>query len=113
MQKYINDDPYFKNYTIEKADQYLNRSYKLSFKNKDFETFDRIEFYKKYIQPLYEELGNGTEDLMILKEFSGWNVRNKNFFSSDFLDPYFYTLKSSEDNTELRNLGKSIFMIRI
>ena len=45
-----------------------------------------------------------------LKEFSGWNVKNKNFFSSDFLDPYFYTiLKGSEDNEALKNLGKEIF----
>jgi hypothetical protein len=54
---------------IDKSGSDFNRSYQLSFKNTDFETFDRIEFYKKYIQPLYEELGNGTEDLMILKNF--------------------------------------------
>lgn len=110
MQKYINDDPYFKNYNIERADQILTDGISYLSKNTDFENFDRIEFYKKYIQPLYEEFGRWDGRPDDLKEFSGWNVGNKNFFSSDFLDPYFYTLlKSSEDNPELRNLGKSIF----
>lgn len=110
MQKYINDDPYFKNYNIERADQILTDGISYLSKNTDFENFDRIEFYKKYVQPLYEELGKWDGRPDDLKEFSGWNVGNKNFFSSDFLDPYFYTLlKSSEDNPELRNLGKSIF----
>jgi cytochrome c peroxidase len=44
--------------TLTEAVSYLS-------KNKDFETFDRIEFYKKYIQPLYEELGRWDGDLMI------------------------------------------------
>lgn len=110
IKKYINDDTYFKNYNIWKADQLLTEGISYLAGHKDFETFDRIEFYKKYIQPLYEEFGkwDGRED--DLKEFSGWNVKSKNLFSSDFLDPYFYTLlKPSEDSQELRSLGKSIF----
>ncbi|ROI05185.1 cytochrome-c peroxidase [Chryseobacterium sp. G0240] len=110
IKKYINDDPYFKNYNTEKADRILNESIIYLSENRDFETFDRIEFYKKYIQPLYEELGRWDGRTDDLKEFSGWNVSNKNLFNSDFLDPYFYTLLNpSEDNSNLRNLGKSIF----
>ncbi|MDH5033657.1 cytochrome-c peroxidase [Chryseobacterium cucumeris] len=110
IQQYINDDPYFKNYNTQKANLILTEAIGYLSKNTDFETFDRIEFYKKYVQPLYEELGKWDGRPDDLKEFSGWNVGNKNFFSSDFLDPYFYTLvKSSEDSPELRNLGKSIF----
>jgi len=110
IKKYINDDAYFKNYNVQKANQVLTDGINYLSKNKDFETFDRIEFYKKYIQPLYEEFGKWDGSPDDLKEFSGWNVGNKNFFSSDFLDPYFYTLlKSSEDNPDLRSLGKSIF----
>ncbi|MBK1896343.1 cytochrome-c peroxidase [Chryseobacterium paridis] len=110
IKKYINDDPYFKNYNILKANTILSSANEYLSKHKDFETFDRIEFYKKYIQPLYEEFGNWDGRADDLKEFSGWNVSNKNFFSSDFLDPYFYTLlQSSEDNSELRKLGKEIF----
>ncbi|WP_449398275.1 hypothetical protein [Chryseobacterium wanjuense] len=96
MKKYINDDPYFKNYNIQKANVILTDGISYLSKNTNFETFDRIEFYKKYIQPLYEELGSWDGRSDDLKEFSGWNVNNKNFFSSDFLDPYFYTLLKKE-----------------
>jgi cytochrome c peroxidase len=110
MNKYINDDPYFKNYNVQKANTILTEGIDYLSKNTDFEAFDRIEFYKKYIQPLYEEFGNWDGRSDDLKEFSGWNVNNKNLFSSDFLDPYFYTLlKQNEDNAELRKLGKEIF----
>nr|WP_315087297.1 cytochrome c peroxidase [uncultured Chryseobacterium sp.] len=110
MQKYLHDDPYFKNYNIQKANEILTDGINYLTKNTDFETFDRIEFYKKYIQPLYEEFGSWDGRTDDLKEFSGWNVGNKNFFSSDFLDPYFYTLlKKEEDNGDLRKLGKEIF----
>jgi cytochrome c peroxidase len=110
MKKYINDDPYFKNYNIQKANSILTEGIEYLSKNTDFETFDRIEFYKKYIQPLYEEFGNWDGKSDDLKEFSGWNVSNKNLFSSDFLNPYFYTLlKQNEDNEELKKLGKEIF----
>ncbi|MCE3074294.1 cytochrome-c peroxidase [Chryseobacterium gwangjuense] len=110
MKRYINDDLYFKNYNVEKANAILTEGIEYLSRNTDFETFDRIEFYKKYIQPLYEELGKWDGRNDDLKEFSGWNINNKNLFSSDFLDPYFYTLlKQNEDNEELRKLGKEIF----
>ncbi|WP_185204423.1 cytochrome-c peroxidase [Chryseobacterium sp. C3] len=113
MQKYLHDDLYFKNYNIQKADAILTDGINYLTKNTDFETFDRIEFYKKYIQPLYEEFGSWDGRTDDLKEFSGWNVGNKNFFSSDFLNPYFYTLlKKDEDNGDLRKLGKEIFYDR-
>ncbi|KIC63086.1 cytochrome-c peroxidase [Chryseobacterium taiwanense] len=110
MKKYINDDPYFKNYTVQKANSILTEGIGYLSMNTDFETFDRIEFYKKYIQPLYEEFGKWDGRSDDLKEFSGWNVNNKNLFSSDFLNPYFYTLlKQNEDNEALKTLGKEIF----
>ncbi|MEC5174704.1 cytochrome-c peroxidase [Chryseobacterium nepalense] len=110
MKKYIQDDPYFKNYNTEKADQLFSAGITYLSENKEFETFDRIEFYKKYIQPLYRELGSWDGRKDDLKEFSGWNPGSKDFFSSDFLDPYFYTLlKKDEDNEALRKLGKQIF----
>ncbi|WP_426278104.1 cytochrome-c peroxidase [Chryseobacterium sp. S-02] len=110
IKNYINDDPYFKNYATQKANSILTEGIGYLSKNTDFETFDRIEFYKKYIQPLYEEFGKWDGRSDDLKEFSGWNVSNKNFFSSNFLDPYFYTLlKKEEDNADLRKLGKEIF----
>lgn len=110
MRKYIQNDSYFKNYNTENANKMFAEAIIYLSKNKDFENFDRIEFYKKHLQPIYEELGkwDGNED--DLKEFSGWNASNKNFFSSDFLNPYFFTLlKGSEDNDDLKSLGKKIF----
>ncbi|WP_228453673.1 cytochrome-c peroxidase [Chryseobacterium aquaeductus] len=110
MKNYINDDLYFKNYNTQKANNIIDESISYLSKNNDFETLDRIVFYKKYIQPLYKELGYWDGNTDDLKEFSGWNVANKNFFDSDFLDPYFYTiLKESEDNDDLKALGKQIF----
>lgn len=113
MKKYLNDEPYFRNYDTRRAGTILTKAIGYLSKNTDFETFDRIEFYKNYIQPLYEELGRWDGRSDDLKEFSGWNVDNKNLFSSDFLDPYFYTLlKKEEDNPGLRKLGKEIFYDR-
>ncbi|MDR6157583.1 cytochrome c peroxidase [Chryseobacterium sp. SLBN-27] len=110
MKKYIQDDPYFKNYNTEKANHLFTAGIKYLSENTDFETFDRIEFYKRYIQPLYRELGSWDGRTDDLKEFSGWNAGSTDFFSSDFLDPYFYTLlKKDEDNEALRKLGKQIF----
>ncbi|MCU7616434.1 cytochrome-c peroxidase [Chryseobacterium sp. PBS4-4] len=110
MQKYIKTESYFKNFNTSKAEKLLTESKVYLSRNTDFETFDRIEFYKNYLQPLYEELGKWDGNSDDLKEFSGWNVSNKNFFNSDFLDSYFFTiLKKSEDSEELRNLGKEIF----
>lgn len=110
MKKYIQDDPYFKNYNTEKADRLFNAGMKYLSENTDFETFDRIEFYKNFIQPLYKELGSWDGRTDDLKEFSGWNPGSTEFFSSDFLNPYFYTLlKKEEDTDELRKLGKQIF----
>lgn len=110
MKNYIHDDGYFKNYDLLKADALLTEGSRYLSENTDFETFDRIEFYKKYIQPLYEEFGKWDGRSDDLKEFSGWNAGSKNFFNSDFLNPYFYTLlKKEEDSPELRKLGKEIF----
>ena len=110
MKKYIQDDPYFKNYNTEKADRLFTAGIRYLSENTDFETFDRIEFYKNFIQPLYKELGSWDGRTDDLKEFSGWNPGSTEFFSSDFLNPYFYTLlKKEEDTDALRKLGKQIF----
>lgn len=110
MKSYIQDESYFKNFNTEKVVQIIENSLLYLEKNTDFETFDRIEFYKNTVQPLYEELGKWDGRSDDLNNFSGWNVSNSNFFKSDFFDPYFYTiLKNSEDSDELRKLGEKIF----
>lgn len=110
IDNYIKNDDYFKKFDTQKAENLLAGSMEYLSKNTNFETFDRIEFYKTHLQPLYEELGKWDNSPDDLKEISGWNSNNKNFFNDDFLDPYFYALlKPSEDNAELRSLGKEIF----
>jgi len=110
MSEYINDEAYFKNFKTEKANLIIQHAITYLGKNTDFESFYRIEFYKEFVQPLYEELGRWDGNPDDLKNFSGWNVSNKDFFKADFLDPYFYTiLKPSEDSEELKNLGEKIF----
>lgn len=110
IDNYIKHEAYFKKFDTQKAEKLLASSMEYLSKNTNFETFDRIEFYKTHLQPLYAEIGNWDNSPDDLKEISGWNSNNKNFFNDDFLDPYFYTLlKPSEDNVELRSLGKEIF----
>ncbi|MFL9842864.1 cytochrome-c peroxidase [Flavobacterium rhizosphaerae] len=79
--------------------------------NTDFDTFNRLEFFKKYIDPLYKQLGevNGQVPGFISNE-SAWNSKSTSVFAEDFLNPYFFTnLKQEEDNTEIRALGRSLF----
>ncbi|OBW40706.1 Cytochrome c551 peroxidase precursor [Chryseobacterium sp. MOF25P] len=110
MSEYINDEAYFKNFKTEKANLIIQQAITYLGKNTDFESFDRIQFYKEFVQPLYAELGSWDGNPDDLKNFSGWNVSNKDFFKADFFDPYFYTiLKPSEDSEELKNLGEKIF----
>lgn len=110
MSEYINDEAYFRNFKTEKANLLIQKAIVYLGKNTDFESFDRIQFYKEFVQPLYAELGSWDGNPDDLKNFSGWNVSNKDFFKADFFDPYFYTiLKPSEDSEELKNLGEKIF----
>lgn len=110
MSEYINDEAYFRNFKTEKANFIIQQAITYLGKNTDFESFDRIEFYKQFVQPLYAELGSWDGNPDDLKNFSGWNVSNKDFFKADFFDPYFYTiLKPSEDSEELKKLGEKIF----
>ncbi|MFC0427193.1 cytochrome-c peroxidase [Chryseobacterium scophthalmum] len=110
MSEYINDEAYFRNFKTEKANLLIQKAIVYLRKNTDFESFDRIQFYKEFVQPLYAELGSWDGNPDDLKNFSGWNVSNKDFFKADFFDPYFYTiLKPSEDSEDLKKLGEKIF----
>ena len=81
-------------------------------KNKDFNSFNRLEFLKEHLNPLYKDIlvlaeSNGVKSAKI---FGPWNERSENIFSADFLDPYFFTeLSKFEDSPQLRELGKALF----
>lgn len=103
IENYIKKDDYFKKFDTQKAGNLLRKSIGYLSENNNFDTFDRIEFYKNYLQPLYEELGKWDNSPDDLKEISGWNVNNTNFFSDDFLDR---SIKK-ESNFLLSNCFKS------
>lgn len=110
MRNYIINDSYFKNFNIQSSLLLLQNGSEYLRLQHDFENFDRIAFYKKFIQPLYAELGKWDGNSAELDQITGWNASSTEIFSSDFLNPYFYTLlKKTEDSKELRLLGKKIF----
>lgn len=81
-------------------------------KNNSFETLDRLEIFRKYIDPLYRRLGEieSGNPSQFLKQTAAWNPESKSIFGNDFLNPYFFTdLKAGEDSAELRKLGEALF----
>lgn len=78
----------------------------------DFETFDRLAFLKKYIDPLYSALGKirSNDNVEMMQNTTAWNPAGSSLFADDFLNPYFFSeLKEDEDSPELRALGQSLF----
>ncbi|WP_313808304.1 cytochrome-c peroxidase [Flavobacterium sp.] len=77
----------------------------------DFENLDRYELLVKYINPLYELLGNVSKaNENGLSKITAWNPNSDSLFSSDFLNPYYFTLlQKEEDSPELRQLGEALF----
>lgn len=76
-----------------------------------FDDFDRLEFFREYLDPLYKNLGLiENEANENLAGTSPWNPASKSIFGADFLNPYFFSqLKPGDDSAELRALGKSLF----
>ena len=64
---------------------------------------------------MYEKLGNAQQELhikstaLVYGETPSWNAASSSIFSKDFLNPYFFTeLTNEEDSEALKELGKSI-----
>jgi cytochrome c peroxidase len=79
--------------------------------NTSFDDFDRLEFFRNCLDPLYKNLGlienTAEENLM---GTAAWNPASQSIFGADFLNPYFFSqLKPEDDSAELRALGKSLF----
>jgi cytochrome c peroxidase len=75
-----------------------------------FNDFNRLEFLKQFINPLYSEFLHFGPQTSHTTANTAWNKASSNIFSVDFLDPYFYTeLKEQEDNKALQLLGKKLF----
>ena len=87
------------------AIKYLDSSY-------SFNEFDRAYFMRKFINPIYKSVnelviegkGIGTIKLTAV------NPKSKSIFSANFLNPYYYTiLTEEEDNDDVRALGAKLF----
>jgi cytochrome c peroxidase len=81
-------------------------------KTESFESLDRLEIFRRFIDPLYRELGKigSANEPDFIKQTAAWNPDSKSIFGDDFLNPYFFTdLKKGEDSEELRKLGESLF----
>ena len=86
------------------------------FANSDFEHFNRIEFIRQAAQPLFGALIKYQEEGGIpWYEETGqlpqaFNSRASQFFSDDFLDPYFFMgLQQNQDNQAMQQLGRYLF----
>ncbi len=87
-------------------------------KNQDFNTFDRIVFYKKYLQPVYQNLLKaqrllGIETYKLTGDFRrAWNDEAISLFDKNFLDPKFYSnIRQNDfvDAPERIELGQLLF----
>ena len=78
-----------------------------------FNDFDRLTFFKQYLDPLYKELGklqSKHKNPDFLKYTSAWNTESVSIFSNDFLNPYYFTqIKKEENSPEMTALGKQLF----
>ncbi|KGO92049.1 cytochrome-c peroxidase [Flavobacterium subsaxonicum] len=77
-----------------------------------FDDFDRVTFFKNYIDPIYKQLGRleNDKESEYMQQTTAWNPGSNSIFSEDFLNPYFFSeLKEGEDSAQLRSLGKALF----
>ena len=75
-----------------------------------FDEFNRLQFLKQYLNPLYSKLGQMGSKASNTTGINAWNKASQNVFANNFLNPYYYTqLKETEDNEALRQLGKKLF----
>ncbi len=102
-------DAYFADLELKAA---LNAAISYLEKNSDFERFDRTQFIRDYLNPIYARLADLYSESHAFKSNSSTalNPLSRNLFAGDFLDPYFYTeLTKQEDSDALRELGARLF----
>lgn len=92
--------------------RFFDASLSMLQKAESFEKFDRLEFLKQGIDPLYKALGDMETKALpeALFKTTSWNPGSTSLFADDFLDAYFFTqLKKGQDSPALRDLGKQLF----
>ncbi|NJN33864.1 MAG: hypothetical protein HC817_06070 [Saprospiraceae bacterium] len=69
--------------------------------NQDFDTFDRLFFFKKYLNPIYFNIVQaqkklGVEFYNLTGSFvRAWNDEATSLFDKNFINPRFFQLKNS------------------
>ncbi len=98
------------------TEELLKAAIKFSSKNSDFNNFDRLTFFKEYINPLYKNILIIQQSLLITFIDSRYaynsavNSQAKNIFDENLLKPYFFTEgKLISHNYEIAQLGKILF----
>lgn len=80
----------------------------LANKELNFENFNRLEFIREFLNPLYSSLNGYYVSSQHVT--SSVNQLANTPYDADFLDPYFFTLLTKkEDSEQLRKLGKKLF----
>lgn len=113
MKTYLQTENLFKNTKkrneiiplFDNAIQYLQN-------NNNFERLDRLTLLTDYIDPLYKALGKAhpVKPDEYLQNITSWNPESESIFDADFLNPYFYTeLSRDEDSEQLKSLGEKLF----
>lgn len=85
--------------------------------NSDFDSFDRLEFIKEYLNPAFKLFKDAQLQLGIETVYDTpagirqpYNYLADNFFGDDFFNPdYFSMVKTSANQSKLEELGKYLF----
>lgn len=82
----------------------------------NFNDLNRLSLLKQNINPLYADLLqahlqlNPTTSNKLSSEKVSWNPVSDNIFSSEFINPYFYSILTEQQDTHrLRAIGKELF----
>ncbi|HLV46598.1 MAG TPA: cytochrome c peroxidase [Flavobacterium sp.] len=113
MQKYLNEEKIIKNKkSKQEIEDLFDKTIAYLVANSDFDTLDRLTLLTDYIDPLYKKLGDfhKKQPNEYLANITAWNPASTSIFASDFLNPYFYTELTAEENSEqLKKLGEKLF----
>ncbi len=97
--------------TLQQASSYLEQ-------HQDFDSFNRLEFLKEYVNPLYGDLLDAQLALQIETYYEttspfikhSINYYAQNIFDEDFLNPFYFTRMPSKKYTPATvELGRTLF----
>ena len=116
MKHYYSLVPKHQNHICENVEESFTEAITYLQTHTDFDSFDRLHFLRKFINPLYRDIlllheATGIETVKeVTNRLQSVNYYAENIFDPDFLDPYFYsTLTPQEDNPALNSLGRKLF----